>query len=168
MTTSNTSPLPDTPSSTDPVERCIDHLKGGLNCAESVLHGFNECYDLGLPESARGIATPFGAGVSTAKCLCGGVSGGLMALGLARGRTSASEPAGPAFDAGRELHSRFLDHFQSVYCRDLTAHLAWDQPERREACQAYVRYAAEVVHSILDGDGRPVPERQRAESADRD
>ena len=150
MPTSDASPSPDAPAGVDPGERSIECFKSGLNCAESVLRSLTEAYDLGLPPSAHGVATPFGGGFGGAKSACGALTGGLMALGLARGRQDPSQSPAPGSTAGRQLHDRFIDRFSCVDCKTLTSGFDWDQPERREACQAYVRFSAEVAASILD------------------
>ena len=149
MTTPSADPAADNPA-TDATERSSEYFDAGLNCSESVLRAVNDAYDLGLPPSAYGIATPFGGGFGGARSTCGALTGGLMALGLAHGRSGPSQSAQPGSMAGRALHDRFLAQFQSVSCRELTAGFDWDKPERRQACQAYVRFAAQAVASILE------------------
>ncbi len=150
MTTSDQGMSATAGDSADPVELAVRNFASGLNCSESVMRGFNDAYHLGLPATAYGIAAPFGGGMSGARCACGGVTGGLMALGLARGGVTSGPPVS---EAGRALHDRFVARFGSVCCRELTRDHAWDSPERRRACQAYVRFAAETVRSLLS-DGR--------------
>lgn len=136
----------------DPAERALGNFNDGLNCCESVLFALNDICDLGLSPEHRGIATPFGGGMSGAKEACGAVTGALMALGLARGRHHASQPAKPAVDAGKALNERFIAEFKTLRCKDLTCRFSWDQPERRQACQAYVQFAAGEAAAILAVD----------------
>lgn len=133
--------------------RCEGHFAAGFNCAESLLRGCNEALGLHLDPTAYAMATPFGGGFGGARSACGAVTGALMALGLARGRVTADQPAGPGAEAGRQLHDRFVARFGSVDCRELTRPYVWDRPERREACRAYVHFAADEVASILRARG---------------
>ena len=133
----------------DPADRSVGYFRDGLYCSEAILRAFNETHELGFPEAAYGIATPFGAGMGAAKCSCGAVTGGLLVLGLAKGRPSTATSEEPAFDAAKELHDRFRARYKVICCRGLTRRLEWGTPEHHQACQAYVRFAAEVVESIL-------------------
>lgn len=140
----------------DPVEQSVDYFVNGLYCSEAILRAFNEGYDLGLPESAYRIATPFGAGMGAAKCSCGAVTGGLLVLGLTHGRDAATESEAPAFDVAKELHDRFRARYKVICCRGLTRRLPWGEPEHHQACQEYVRFAASTVRDLVDGrDGQP-------------
>lgn len=148
-----------------PVELSVEYFRDGLYCSEAILRAFNEERALGLPERAYGIATPFGAGMGEAKCSCGAVTGGQLVLGLARGRTSAEQPETAAFEAAKRLHDEFRARYRVICCRGLTRRLPWGTPEHHQACEAYVRFAAEVVESILDGaapEGREPTGAERA------
>ena len=55
------------PVGQEAVERSVGYFaEGGLYCSEAILRAFNEVHELGLPETAYGLATPFGAGMGTA------------------------------------------------------------------------------------------------------
>lgn len=141
------------PAHQEAVERSVAYFaEGGLYCSEAILQAFNEVHELGLPETAYGLATPFGAGMGTAKCSCGAVTGGQMVLGLARGRTRADESEAPAFDAAKELHDRFRARYKVICCRGLTRRLPWGEPEHHRACQEYVRFAASAVADLLQSE----------------
>lgn len=51
-----------------------------LNCAEKILHGANEVYNLGLESEALKLATGFGGGMAI-ESVCGVLTGGIMVLG---------------------------------------------------------------------------------------
>jgi len=133
----------------DPVEQSVAYFRDGLYCSEAILRAFNESHRLGLDPSAYTIATPFGAGMGAAKCSCGAVTGGLLVLGLARGRTGTDQSEEPAFTVAKELHDRFRARYKVICCRGLTRRLPWGEPEHHQACQEYVRFAAAAVRDLL-------------------
>ena len=73
-------------------------------------------YRMPLPR----VATAFGGGLSRQGHVCGAVTGGLMAIGLALGRRAKTDSKEPAYAAGVELQRRFLAAFGTLNCRDLT------------------------------------------------
>lgn len=102
-----------------------------------------------MNNAAVTIATPFGAGMGAAKCSCGAVTGGLLVLGLARGRTGTGQSEEPAFTVAKALHDQFRARYKVICCRGLTRRLPWGEPEHHEACQEYVRFAAAAVRDLL-------------------
>lgn len=139
-------------------ETAAGHFTANYNCAESVLRGLNETLHLDLPAEAHAIATPFGGGFGGAGSCCGALTGSLMAIGLARGRSVPTQPAAPAATAARAVHDRFVERFGTACCRELTGGFQQGQPERRQFCTALVRFAAETAATILvTPDTDPTP-----------
>lgn len=131
------------------VERSVALFNGGLYCSEAILKAFNEEFGLGLAPDAYRIATAFGAGIGASKCACGAVTGGVLVLSLALGRTGADRPETPAFEAAARLHNRWVAEEGAVCCRVLTRHVVWGSPEHHAACGDKVRAAARLTDEIL-------------------
>jgi C_GCAxxG_C_C family probable redox protein len=97
------------------------HIEG-FNCAESVLQVFldkwSKYFRLGVTSSA---ATAFGGGIGRTGNICGALSGGLIVIGLAVGRTDAKDDEGKqkAYSAARDLLHRFNERWGTVTCREL-------------------------------------------------
>nr|MDO8135582.1 C-GCAxxG-C-C family protein [Candidatus Njordarchaeum guaymaensis] len=95
----------------------------GYNCAESVLLVFldkwGQYFRLGVTSSA---ATAFGGGMGRMGHICGALSGGLIVIGLAVGRTDAKDDEGKqkAYGAARDLLQRFKERWGTLTCRELT------------------------------------------------
>ncbi|MDQ1292966.1 MAG: hypothetical protein QG608_847 [Actinomycetota bacterium] len=142
----------------DPADLAAQYAETGLTCSESVLRACNDANDLRLPESAYGIATPFGGGMSGLRLTCGAVTGGFMALGLALGRKDASEPVGPSFEAGKELHARFTERFGSDRCSQLLGDLVVHTPEQQAFCAQCMGFAASTVTDLLTRAAAQAPE----------
>lgn len=85
--------------------------------------------------------------------VCGAITGGLMALGLTKGRSSRTESREMAYNVAKELQSRFRAAFGTVMCRELTG-CDLSTPEglerfkatnQHEKCFNYIRLAVETV-----------------------
>lgn len=89
------------------------------NCAQSVFGPFAEVLDID-PDLAFRVATPFGGGMGHAGQICGAVTGGLMAIGLARGITVYNQALKYAcYDLARQLQDRFQHNHGSLTCPGL-------------------------------------------------
>jgi|WetSurMetagenome_2_1015567.scaffolds.fasta_scaffold53053_2 C_GCAxxG_C_C family probable redox protein len=139
-------------------QRAVDRFAEGFSCSQAVLAAFAP--DLGVAEPvALRLASTFGGGVARRGHLCGAVSGGLMALGLACGHADNSDTSKSATCA---LVGGFIERFEaehgSLMCRTLTGH-ALDTPEGLEGakasgvfktiCPGLVATAARLVADVI-------------------
>lgn len=60
-----------------------------------------------MPDEVVKLASGFPVGMGLAGCVCGGLAGGVMALGLKYGRAEPESPTPGMFEASKELHDRF-------------------------------------------------------------
>jgi len=144
------------PSKFDPSEIAVSLFKRNFNCAQSVLAAFAS--QLGMDESSMlKIASPFGGGVARRGQVCGAVSGGLMALGLAMG---ADTPSGKedAYRLGQEFLRRFESVHGSILCRELLGYDISTDVGRKQAgdkgvfktlCPHFVGDAVEIVQEMM-------------------
>ena len=89
---------------------------GGCNCAQAVLQATTGRDD---PE-LMGMAGAFGGGIGRSGCLCGAVTGGVMALGLlGEGKRNG------------ELVEAFRREFKTTCCRGLSKDYRWMSPEHK-------------------------------------
>ena len=103
------------------------------------------------------IATGFCGGISRTGGLCGAVSGGVMALGLAFGRQTPQDSREPAFTAVQAFLTGFEARFGSLTCPGLTGcHLG--TPEGVEKfrqirdtidCAGFVGEAARMAWELI-------------------
>lgn len=108
----------------------------GYNCAQSVLLANADKVEPPLLE----IAKSFGAGIAGAKCLCGAVSGGVMALSLA----GAGKRSNLLVEAFRGAH-------QVTCCSGLSKKFIWKSDEHRQNCRMLTVSAARMTEQILLG-----------------
>ena len=107
----------------------------GRNCAQAVLQAAT---GLDSPELLR-LAEPFGGGVGGSKCLCGAVSGGVLALGL-RGKGNL---------AGR-LVTEFRKTQGATCCASLSRTYRWKSREHLANCRRITEETAAVVADLLE------------------
>lgn len=110
-----------------------DNFRQGYNCAEAVFLAFR---DLVAPELDAGLVKMFtglGSGFGRAGCACGALSSAEMVIGLFKGRTSNQEDREAAYQAAREFHDLFKEHFKGTCCRALNPH-PFDTPEHLKNC----------------------------------
>ncbi len=120
------------------------------NCAESVLRGVCHAQGVGLSEQAKRMATPFGGGVGRAEDLCGALVGGVLAIGIVKGRTTPQEDRLAAYDSARRLYRMFYEQFGSTSCRILNMS-DFKSAQHRPRCGRYVEAATRLAIQILRG-----------------
>ena len=145
---------------TGAVNRAEKYHLEGFNCAEAVLLSIAEYFDIECPEIPK-IATPFGGGIARGGSICGAVTGGLMALGLKFGRTTASDTN--SRDKSYRKAAEFLNFFEKKYgtilCYILIG-LDLRTPEglerlktiRSGKCMNYVKSATEIVIHLVESE----------------
>lgn len=107
----------------------------GDNCAQAVLQA--TCPEVG--SDLVKIAAAFGGGIGDSKCLCGAVSGGVMALGLqGKGHRSAEVVAG------------FRERNRTTCCKALSAPFTWLSKEHTNNCRKLTVETAEHIARILN------------------
>jgi C_GCAxxG_C_C family probable redox protein len=122
-----------------------------LECAEAVLCVLNRSFRGGLPDDlAVRLASGFPDGLAGSGCLCGALSGAVMALGLYLGRN------GPGLGRGQQVKSAvdaLLQEFRSIYksncCRVLTKGLEHGSRAHQAHCARISGDTARIAARIL-------------------
>jgi C_GCAxxG_C_C family probable redox protein len=117
-----------------PGKRAGELFASGLNCAQAVLQATTGIDDPRMMEMAKA----FGGGVGGSKCLCGAVSGGVMALGW-NGKGAKAE----------KLVAAFKEHHRVSCCVALTKPYKWKSPEHLSNCRKITEETAEIVERLL-------------------
>jgi len=103
-------------------EKVQQIFDSGFNCAESVLKAAQEIFQLSGAEVVPKVATGLGGGIGRKGSVCGALTGGILALGLALGRTEPkdTESRDRLYGIARELYAKFEREFGTVLCFGLT------------------------------------------------
>lgn len=149
-------------------EQAKHYFNTGYNCAESVLLAV--CRESGYSESGiikfiPRMATGFGGGIARNGGICGALSGGVMALGLALGRDDAKESRDPCYPAADRFYSEFVERFGHSSCRELTGLDMKNETDRKrymdvihqERCNPIVAWSAKRVMELIGEHSRGKP-----------
>lgn len=127
-------------------------FRGGFFCSEAVVSSMRSNFELDIPEWVISMASGFPVGIGRSKCLCGAVSGGVMALGLFFGRTKQGDPkVEKNLEVAKELHDYFKEANgkNALCCRILTKEFDMGKGEHKEQCIAFTGLVAEKVAQIV-------------------
>ncbi len=127
-------------------------FRGGFFCSEAVVASIRNNFELDIPEIVISMASGFPVGIGRSKCLCGAVSGGVMALGLFFGRTVPKDPkVEKCLEVSKELHDYFKEASgkNALCCRILTQEFDMKKGEHKEQCVKFTGLVAEKVAEIV-------------------
>lgn len=127
-------------------------FQGGFFCSEAVVSSIRSNFELDIPEEVIAMASGFPVGIGRSKCLCGAVSGAVMALGLFFGRTKQGDPkVEKNLEAAKELHDWFKENNgkNALCCRILTKEFDMGKGEHKEQCIRFTGMAARKAAEIV-------------------
>jgi len=108
--------------------------RGEFFCSEAVVHAINELLEWPMPKEVTKLASAFPIGIGKSKCLCGAISGGAMALGMAYGRTHGEAMHAHMFPVAAALHDHVKALYGSTCCRVIIKDFDFASPERKAHC----------------------------------
>lgn len=127
-------------------------FRGGFFCSEAVVSSIRTNFELDLPEEIVAMASGFPVGIGRSKCLCGAVSGGVMALGIFFGRTVQKDiKVEKNLEVAKELHDYFkvANGKNVLCCRILTKEFDMASGEHKEQCIHFTGLVAGKVAEIV-------------------
>jgi C_GCAxxG_C_C family probable redox protein len=114
-----------------------------FNCAEKILYGANEVYQLGLPPEALRIASGFGGGMAIGS-ICGGLTAAIMVLGILLVKDRAHE-SDKIKILTQELFATYQKEMGSIDCIPLKTHHRTEDVK----CRHVIAKAAGVLDTII-------------------
>lgn len=129
-----------------------NYYRSGYNCAEALFLTFREYIAPEVSEDMVKFVTPLGGGIGRAGCTCGALSGGVIIIGAAKGRTSPEGSRSDSYDLAGEFHNRFKKEFGSTCCRVLNKHDSHD-PARGKLCLKIIGNSAGLLMKLLQEKG---------------
>jgi C_GCAxxG_C_C family probable redox protein len=153
--------MPDTNEIADQAARYFN--SEGHNCAQAVLRAVAENHAMACPACIPAMALAMGGGVGHTGSICGAISGGVMAIGLAVDRTGPRDILArkrAAYTVAGLFVKDFAAHFRCTDCRDILG-FDWSEPGSIERfqrdnflqtkCVPCVRWAAENASRLVAG-----------------
>jgi C_GCAxxG_C_C family probable redox protein len=133
-----------------------ESFAAGLYCAESVVLSLARAQGLESDLLPR-VATAFCGGMSRTCGTCGALTGAMMGIGLALGRSRPGESVQPAYEATQRLVAEFEQEFGARDCHVLLGcdlgtpegQAMFREDGLAELCVAYTGKAAEIAARIL-------------------
>ncbi|MBT9134709.1 MAG: hypothetical protein DDT34_02275 [Firmicutes bacterium] len=121
--------------------------RGEFFCSEAVVHAINEFLGWPMPQAVTKLASAFPIGIGKSKCLCGAISGGAMALGMAYGRNHGEPMQDRMFPVAAALHDYVKAQYGSTCCRVIIKDFDFASAERKAHC---VKITGEVTAWIAE------------------
>ena len=119
-------------------------------CTEAVLAALNRGFDGGLSDAqVTAMAAPFSAAMGESGCLCGALSGSVMAAGLLLGQAHPCHGRRRLRDSARRLHDTFKAVHGSTCCRVLSRHVQDDHRAHFRYCAGLTAQAADMAARLI-------------------
>lgn len=125
-------------------DKALEYHRNGYNCAQSVLAACSEYAGLD-DRTSLAISAGFGGGMRSGE-ICGAVSGGLMALGMAFPFNDAAdlEAKNKISSLARKIVSACRDEYGAVRCIELK--------QSGVSCTETIGRMAEIVEEIIKNE----------------
>jgi len=118
-----------------------------LNCAEQILYGANEAYNLEIDKNGLKLSAAFGGGMAI-EDKCGAITGAIMVLGRLYVVDRAHE-SDRIKNLTMEMFSTYEQQMKSIDCKPLKSMYRNDEIK----CSKVVLAAAEILDDIIEREG---------------
>lgn len=119
-------------------------------CTEAVVAAINEAFGEPVPlNHAVAMAAGMTAGIGESGCLCGAVSGAVLAAGMVLGRERVHGARAQIRGAAGEIHALFRKRFSSTCCRVLTKQVKADKSAHFAQCADLTGAGAEIAMRVI-------------------
>ncbi len=137
-------------------KKAFQNFISGYHCAESIARAIIESYsDAFDPESIKA-ASAFQGGIGRCKQdACGALTGGVVALGVLKGRTEPGQDISEAVGMANRFREKFIERFGSTNCAVLLKTVVEPNPEY--TCKHLTRDAAGLLADVIDGELKSDP-----------
>jgi C_GCAxxG_C_C family probable redox protein len=141
------------------IDQALQCFKETFNCSQAIVSAYGP--GLGLDrDTALRVAAAFGGGIARTGETCGVVTGALMVIGLAYGRTKAEDKE--SLEKTNRTALAFLESFRkrnfTVRCKELLGcepgtpegkEFAEKNNLKEKLCSVFVKDAAEILEELL-------------------
>jgi len=126
------------------------YLKGDYFCSEAIIAVIRKHLDPEMPEQAIAMSSGFPVGIGGSMCVCGSVSGGVMALGYFFGRVKPKDKkVKKAMELSKELHDHFKTNYKVLCCKIHCKGMKLGSPDHKSQCAKYTGEVAWKTAEII-------------------
>jgi C_GCAxxG_C_C family probable redox protein len=126
------------------------YLTRQMLCAEAVVVTLNKALNGGLSDAqAVAVAAPFSIALGDSGCICGALSGAVLACGLFIGKDQPFHHRQCMRKGARQLHDVFKEANGATCCRVLSKHVRHDQKAHFQNCAHLTAGAAEMAARLV-------------------
>ncbi|WP_448819981.1 C-GCAxxG-C-C family (seleno)protein [Cetobacterium sp.] len=123
---------------------------GDFFCSEAIVNSIRNNIDPEMPEALIAAASGFPVGIGKSKCVCGAVSGGVMAISYFFGRTKGGDTkVNKNLELAYELQEEFRKNHKVLCCKILTHGMDMGAKEHKNQCVSFTGEIAEVAATII-------------------
>ncbi|MGL4868178.1 MAG: C-GCAxxG-C-C family (seleno)protein [Cetobacterium sp.] len=123
---------------------------GDFFCSEAIVYSIRKNIDPDMPEALIAASSGFPLGVGKSKCICGAVSGGVMAVSYFFGRTKAGDrKVHKNLELANELQEEFKKNHKVLCCKILTHGMTMGAKDHKDQCISFTGEIAEVAATII-------------------
>jgi C_GCAxxG_C_C family probable redox protein len=126
------------------------YISRRLLCTEAVMVALNEGLQGGLSEDqAVALAAPFCAALGDSGCMCGALSGAVLASGLFLGNKQSYRHRRDMRNSARRLHNAFKANNGATCCRVLSKKVRHDKKAHFQQCADLTAEATEMAVRLI-------------------
>lgn len=124
---------------------------GQFYCSEAIISSIKDQFELDISDRMIAMASGFPVGIGKSKCVCGAVSGGVMAISYFFGRDKGGDKRIERnLKLANELQQSFQDNHGALCCKVLTDGFDMTSGEHKEQCTSFTgEVAAKATEIIL-------------------
>ena len=126
---------------------------GGFYCSEAIISSVRKNIDPDMPIEIVATGSGFPVGVGRSQCMCGAVSGAVIALGYFFGRAEPSNPNDPksikCLELAYELQESFRKNHRVLCCNVHVKGMDLGSGEHKAQCIKFTGEMAEKVAEII-------------------
>jgi len=124
---------------------------GGFYCSEAIISAIKKNIDPNMPEAFIASASGFPIGVGRAQCMCGAISGAVIALGYFFGREKSTNGTDQkSMVLAHELQESFRKNHQGTLCCHIhTKGMDLANGEHKKQCVAFTGEMAAKTAELI-------------------
>lgn len=128
------------------------YYKEGYNCAETIFLTYRDYLAPEMDPSMVKLMTGFGGGLGYHGCMCGALTGSVVALNMIRGRTTSQGSRKEAYELASEFAEKFEEEYNGACCRILNPY-PFRSPEQKANCLKIIQNTSKLLMEFLEEKG---------------